>query len=124
MHGPGDREAHAASAPASAAPPAATSGRTARRSSSPRSHDDPDAKKHQEAEIKQRAEDAKKGVRRRYSWDFDPHMKIYEANLDGSEIKCLTPNAKVYTAEGSYSADGKKIVYQLRHRGRTCNCSS
>ena len=51
-------------------------------------------------------------------------MKIYEANLDGSELKCLTPNAKVYTAEGSYSADGKQIVYQLRHRGRTSNSSS
>ena len=34
-------------------------------------------------------------------------MKIYEANLDGSDLKCLTPNAKVYTAEGSYSTDGK-----------------
>ncbi len=75
------------------------------------SHGDPDTKKHQEAEIKQREEDRKKGVRRRYSWDFDSHMKIYEADLDGSNIKCLTPDAKVYTAEGSYSADGKKIVY-------------
>src|SRR5580698_7526103 len=75
------------------------------------SHGDPDTKKHQEAEYVQREEDKKKGVRRRYSWDFDPHMKIYEANLDGTDIKCLTPDAKVYTAEGSYSADGKKIVY-------------
>jgi TolB protein len=75
------------------------------------SHGDPDAKKHQEAEIKQREEDKKNNVRRRYSWDFDPHMKIYEANLDGTELKCLTPDAKVYTAEGSYSSDGKKIVY-------------
>src|SRR5437870_980378 len=33
------------------------------------SHGDPDAKKRQEAEIVQRVEDAKKGVRRRYSWD-------------------------------------------------------
>ena len=38
-------------------------------------------------------------------------MKIYEANPDGSDLKCLTPDAKVYTAEGSYSADGKRIVY-------------
>jgi Tol biopolymer transport system component len=75
------------------------------------SHDDPDVKKHQEAEIRQREEDMKKGVRRRYSWDFDPHMKIYEANPDGTDLKCLTPTAKVYTAEGSFSADGKRIVY-------------
>lgn len=81
------------------------------------SHGDPDAKKHQEAEIVQRAEDAKKGVRRRYSWDFDPHMKIYEAQLDGTGLKCLTPDAKVYTAEGSYSADGKKIVYSAGNAG-------
>ncbi|MCI0700328.1 MAG: biopolymer transporter Tol [Planctomycetia bacterium] len=81
------------------------------------SHGDPDAKKHQAAEIKQREEDKKKGIRRRYSWDFDPHMKIYEANLDGSELKCLTPNAKVYTAEGSYSTDGKKIVYSAGTAG-------
>lgn len=81
------------------------------------SHGDPDAKKHQEAEIVQRAEDAKKGVRRRYSWDFDPHMKIYEAKLDGTGLKCLTPDAKVYTAEGSYSADGKKIVYSAGNAG-------
>lgn len=81
------------------------------------SHGDPDAKKHQEEEVKQRAEDAKKGVRRRYSWDFDPHMKIYESDLDGGNIKCLTPDAKVYTAEGSYSADGSKIVYSAGTAG-------
>jgi Tol biopolymer transport system component len=75
------------------------------------SHEDPQAKKHQEEEYARRADDAKKGVRRRYSWDFDPHMKIYEADPDGSGLKCLTPAAKAYTAEGSYSADGSKIVY-------------
>ncbi len=81
------------------------------------SHGDPNAKGNQQAEIVQRAEDAKKGVRRRYSWDFDTHMKIYESNLDGTEIKCLTPDAKVYTAEGSYSADGSKIVYSAGTAG-------
>jgi Tol biopolymer transport system component len=81
------------------------------------SHGDPDAKKHQEAEVKQREEDRKKGVRRRYSWDFDPHMKIYEANPDGTDLKCLTPKAKVYTAEGSYSHDGKFIVYTAGTEG-------
>jgi Tol biopolymer transport system component len=75
------------------------------------SHSDPDAKAKQAAEVKQREEDRKKGVRRRYSWDFDPHMKIYEADLDGGNPKCLTPDATVYTAEGSYSADGKRIVF-------------
>lgn len=75
------------------------------------SHTDPNAKKLQEAEYKLRAENKAKGIRPRYTWDFDPFMKIYEADLDGENIKCLTPNAKVYTAEGSFSADGKRIVY-------------
>jgi Tol biopolymer transport system component len=46
-------------------------------------------------------------------------MKIYESNLDGTDLKCLTPDAKVYTAEGSYSADGKKIVYSSGTSGNT-----
>lgn len=81
------------------------------------SHEDPEIEKHAAAEYRQREEDAKSGKRRRYSWDFDPHMKIYEANPDGTDLKCLTPNAKAYTAEGSYSADGKKIVYSSGNAG-------
>lgn len=75
------------------------------------SHEDPEARKLQAEEYARRAEDAKKGVHRRYAWDFDPHMKIYEANPDGTELRCLTPWAKVYTAEGNYSPDGKRIVF-------------
>ncbi len=81
------------------------------------SHEDPDAKAHQDAEVKQREEDAKAGKRRRYSWDFDPYMKIYSAAPDGTDLKCLTPDAKVYTAEGSYNADGTKIVYSAGNAG-------
>ncbi len=75
------------------------------------SHLDPDARKHQEAEYKQREEDRKAGRRRRYSWDFDPYMQIFEINADGSgPLKQLT-HAKGYNAEGSYSSDGKHIVF-------------
>jgi TolB protein len=74
------------------------------------SHEDPDAKKHEAAEIVKREDDKKKGVHRRYQWDFDPYMRIYEANPDGTELKCLTKD-KGYNAEGSYSADGKRIVF-------------
>jgi Tol biopolymer transport system component len=81
------------------------------------SHEDPEAKKHQAEEFQKRAEDAKKGIRRRYVWDFDPHMKIYESDPDGENRRCLTPEAKVYTAEGSYSADGKQIVYSAGNAG-------
>jgi Tol biopolymer transport system component len=79
------------------------------------SHEDPDAKAKHAAEYKQREEN--KGKRPRYVWDFDTHMKIYESDLDGGNIKCLTPDAKVYSAEGSYSADGKQIVYSAGTTG-------
>src|SRR5579872_2929569 len=74
------------------------------------SHLDPEAKKKQEAEYRQREEDAKAGKHRSYSWDFDPHMEIFEANPDGSDLKQLT-KGKGYHAEGSYSPDGKQIVF-------------
>ncbi len=80
------------------------------------SHTDPEAKKHQAAEFQQREEDAKAGVRRRYKWDFDPFMEIYEANPDGSDLKPLT-HAKGYDAEGSYSPDGKQIVFCSQRDG-------
>jgi Tol biopolymer transport system component len=74
------------------------------------SHLDPDAKKHQAEEYKKREDDAKKGIRRRYTWDFDPYMDIFEADPDGSNLKNLT-NVKGYDAEGSFSADGKQIAF-------------
>src|SRR5438876_3775905 len=80
------------------------------------SHLDPEAKKHQEAEYKQREEDRKAGKRRRYQWDFDPYMDIFEANPDGTSLKRLT-DAHGYDAEGSYSADGKQIVFCSKRDG-------
>jgi Tol biopolymer transport system component len=74
------------------------------------SHLDPDAKKHQAEEYHRREEDRQAGRRRNYQWDFDPHMSIFEANPDGSELKRLT-HAKGYNAEGSYSPDGSHIVF-------------
>lgn len=46
----------------------------------------------------------------RYRWDFDPAMDIFRANLDGSNLVRLT-DAPGYDAEGSYSADGKQIIF-------------
>src|SRR5207247_8515365 len=80
------------------------------------SHLDPEAKKHQEAEYKQREEDRKAGKRRRYQWDFDPYMDIFEANPDGTGLKRLT-DATGYDAEGSYSPDGKQIVFCSKRDG-------
>jgi TolB protein len=73
-------------------------------------HLDPDAKKHYDAEYKLRDEERKNKTRRKYVWDFDPFMAIFEANPDGSGLKRLT-DAKGYNAEGSYSPDGKHIVF-------------
>jgi len=75
------------------------------------SHKDPDAAKHYEAEWKLRDEEKKSGKRRRYVWDFDTFMDIFEVAADGSgEPKAIT-NTKGYDAEGSYSPDGKQIVF-------------
>jgi TolB protein len=74
------------------------------------SHLDLDAKAHYAEEIKLREEDRATGRHRRYKWDFDPYMTIFEADPDGSNLKPLT-HAKGYHAEGSYSPDGKHIVF-------------
>lgn len=74
------------------------------------SHLDPKLSETEEAERREQAEDAKTGRRRRYQWDFDPYMEIFSADLDGGNLKRLT-DAPGYDAEGSYSADGKQIVF-------------
>jgi TolB protein len=73
-------------------------------------HLDPRAKEHYTAEFERRAEERRTGKHRRYVWDFDPYFDIFEANPDGSALKRLT-SAMGYDAEGSYSADGKHIVF-------------
>lgn len=79
-------------------------------------HLDPDAAKKYEPEYKQRDEDKKAGRRRRYQWDFDPFMDIFEADPDGSNIRRLT-DSKGYDAEGSYSPDGQQIVFCSERTG-------
>jgi len=80
------------------------------------SHLDPDAKKHYAAEFAQRDEERKTKKRRRYQWDFDPYMEIFQANPDGTSLKRLT-NSEGYDAEGSYSSDGKQIVFTSNRSG-------
>ena len=81
------------------------------------SHLDPDAKKHYAAERELREEEKQTKKRRRYVWDFDPHMEIFEANVDGGGgLKRLT-DSPGYDAEGSYSADGKHIVFCSNRTG-------
>ena len=80
------------------------------------SHLDPDCKKHYAEEYRRREEDRRLGRHRRYQWDFDPYMDIFEANPDGTQLKRLT-RAPGYDAEGSYSPDGKEIVFCSNRSG-------
>jgi len=76
------------------------------------SHLDPKVNETEEAERKRLAEEAADPSkrRRRYEWVFDEHMDIFEADPDGSHLRRLT-DAPGYDAEGSYSPDGKRIVF-------------
>ncbi len=47
---------------------------------------------------------------RNYRWDFDASMDIFRADLDGSHLVRLT-DAAGYDAEGSYSPDGREIIF-------------
>ncbi len=47
---------------------------------------------------------------RSYRWDFEPAMDIFKADLDGSNLVRLT-DTPGYDAEGTYSPDGKQIVF-------------
>jgi Tol biopolymer transport system component len=80
------------------------------------SHLDPDATKHYALEHKLRQEEKASKKRRRYVWDFDVHMDIFESSPDGSNLKRLT-DAKGYDAEGSFSPDGKQIVFCSNRSG-------
>ena len=74
------------------------------------SHLDPEMTTTEEAEIKQQEEDRKNGVRRRYSWPFDPHTEMFVATPKGKIVKRLT-NIEGYDAEGAYSSNGKVIAF-------------
>jgi len=69
-------------------------------------HADPKSKQLQEEELAFRAS----GKERRYSWDYDPEMDIYAVNEKTGAMKRLT-TARGYDAEGSYSPDGRLIVF-------------
>ncbi|MGQ0633191.1 MAG: TolB family protein [Planctomycetaceae bacterium] len=61
-------------------------------------------------------EEAERGGRRRYQWDFDENMDVYTIHLDGTGLKRLT-DAPGYDAEASYSADGRQIVFTSTRDG-------
>ncbi|PHX94662.1 MAG: peptidase M28, partial [Pedosphaera sp.] len=74
-------------------------------------HVDPEALAKQKTELDFRAT----GQSRRYAWDYDDRMELFVSKRDGSQVRRLT-DAPGYDAEGSYSPDGKLIVFcSLRH---------
>lgn len=75
-------------------------------------HTNPDM----EANEKEARDLAAAGGRRTYQWDFDPYMEIYVGHPDGSELTPLT-DSPGYDAEGSYSHDGKQIVFTSTRDG-------
>lgn len=68
-------------------------------------HHDPRSAELQREELERRAA----GNARRYEWDFDPQMELYVAAADGA-LRRLT-RTEGYDAEGSYSPDGRWIVF-------------
>jgi TolB protein len=75
------------------------------------SHLDPDLDATEAAARRQAEEDARAGRRRRYQWDFDPHMELFVADLRaGGDLLRLT-NSPGYDAECSFSPDGSRILF-------------
>lgn len=69
-------------------------------------HEDPEAVKKQQEELEKRAS----GQGSRYSWSFDAHYDIYESDTAGRILRKLT-DSPGYDAEGSWSPDGRSIVF-------------
>jgi Tol biopolymer transport system component len=72
-------------------------------------HEDPEARAKQQAELELRAS----GGTRRYSWDYDEHYELYALQREGVERGALhrLTRARGYDAEASYSPDGGRIVF-------------
>jgi Tol biopolymer transport system component len=69
-------------------------------------HADPKSRQWQDEEIAFRAS----GKERRYSWDYDAEMDIYAFSEKTGKYRQLT-TSRGYDAEGSYSPDGRWIVF-------------
>lgn len=75
------------------------------------SHLDPNVEQTEENAQAQAKADALAGRRRRYQWDFDPHMDLFVADLDKpGPLKQLT-DTPGYDAECSFSPDGTQLLF-------------
>ncbi len=75
------------------------------------SHLDPDLAGTEEAARRQAEEDARSGRRRRYQWDFDPHMELFAADVRGDGMLTRLTDSPGYDAECSYAPDGTTILF-------------
>ena len=76
------------------------------------SHLDPDLDGTETAARRQDEEDARTGRRRRYQWDFDPHLDLFVAALDGGSDGLVRLTATPgYDAECSFSPDGRQVLF-------------
>jgi Tol biopolymer transport system component len=67
---------------------------------------------------KQEYELREAGKNRNYGWDYDEHYDIFEIDLKTNGLRNLTDTLG-YDAEGSYSPDGKTIVFASNRLGYT-----
>ncbi len=74
------------------------------------SHLDPQLDQTEADARRQAEEDRQNGVRRRYSWDFDPYLDIFEVDNSGKILRRLTTQ-RGYDAECAFSPDGRQIVF-------------
>lgn len=70
-------------------------------------HLDPRSEELQKTEIEFR----ESGKERRYSWDYDPAYDLWSTDLNDPASLVQITSARGYDAEGSYSPDGKTIVF-------------
>jgi len=69
-------------------------------------HEDPDARQKQQAELESR----KAGRQKRYAWDYDEHYELYAWDQQSGAHANLT-KTRGYDAEGSWSPDGRQIAF-------------
>ncbi len=74
------------------------------------SHLDPQLEATEAGARRQQEEDRRSGRRRRYQWDFDPHMDLFVLDRDRGTLQQLT-DSPGYDAECAYSPDGSRIAF-------------
>lgn len=70
------------------------------------------------AKVKEELETRNAKVKPKYSWSYDDQYDIFSSDWNGQNLKRLTTE-KGYDAEGSYSPDGKHILFASNRTGYT-----